>query len=68
MNLKQRYGNMVWDCSGTEEFASNTVSLDDTRVLAEIIARVLDAMPLTDQQRLDIIDPSGIWEIVKEPK
>ena len=68
MKLKQRYSNMVWDCSSMEEFASNTVPLDDSRVLAEIIARVLDAMPLTDQQRLDIIDPGSIWEIVKETK
>jgi hypothetical protein len=68
MNLKQRYGNMVWNCGSIEEFAGDTVPLGDTRVLAELIGRVLDAMPLTDQQKLDIIDPSSIWEVVEEMK
>jgi hypothetical protein len=68
MNLKQRYGNRVWDCASTEDFVCNFVTLDDSRVLAEIIARMLDAMPLTDQQKLDIIDPHGVWEIVEEAK
>jgi hypothetical protein len=50
-----------------EDLLPNGVE-DRTHKLAEIVARMLEAMPLTNQQRLDIIDPYSNWEIVKEPK
>jgi hypothetical protein len=69
MNLKHRYANRVWEDACTEDLARNYLSNDDpTRDIADIVARMLDAMPLTDQQKLDIIDPCSVWEIVKEPK
>jgi hypothetical protein len=68
MNLKQRYGNMVWEDASTKDLVRNYLSNDDPRDVADIVARMLDAMPLTDQQKMDIIDPYSVWEIVEEPK
>lgn len=72
MNLKQKkYGNQVWECESTEDLMRVCVSHETdnaVRELSEIIARMLDAMPLTDQQKLDIIEPYSKWEIVKEAK
>ena len=70
MILKQKYGNQVWECEGTEDLMRGCVSHETCNAvqdLSDIIARMLDAMPLTDQQRLDIIEPYSKWEIVKEP-
>jgi len=69
VNLKQRYGNMVWENAVTKDLVRNYLSNDDpTRDIADIVARMINAMPLTDQQKLDIIDPYSLWEIVEEPK
>ena len=63
MNLKHRYVNRVWEDACTEDLVRKCLFNDDTRDVADIIARMLDAMPLTDQQKLDIIDPCSVWEI-----
>jgi hypothetical protein len=68
MNLKQRYGNMAWENASTKDLVRNYLSNDDPRDVADIIARMINAMPLTDQQKMDIIDPYSLWEIVEETK
>ena len=72
MKLKQVWGNRVWDCDSTEDLVRGCVSIQsDSAVqdLADIISRMLDAMPLTEQQKLDIVSPYGPWEITTgEPK
>jgi hypothetical protein len=74
MNLKHRYYvNRVWEDAGAENLVRNrmTGDGDETQRMEDLIglvARMLDALPLTDQQKLDIIDPCSVWEIVEEPK
>lgn len=66
MKLKQVWGTRVWDCESTEDLVRECVSThSDTAVrdLSEMIARMLDAMPLTEKQKLDIVSPYGPWEI-----
>jgi hypothetical protein len=70
MKIKRKYQNEVFFYKTTEDLIKNLVYINEghSRVVLTIIARMLDAMPLTDQQKLDIIDPCGVWEIVEEPK
>jgi hypothetical protein len=73
MNLKHRYVNRVWKDAGAENLARNRLAGDGDETqrmedLIGLVARMLDAMPLTDQQKMDIIDPYSVWEIVEEPK
>jgi hypothetical protein len=73
MNLKHRYVNRVWEDAGAENLIRSRITGDgdETQRMEDLlgfIARMLDAMPLTDQQKLDIIDPCSVWEIVEEPK
>jgi len=70
MLIKQVHGNYTTDFGRSEDLIRDTVSVDtDSAVqqLSEIVGRMLDAMVLTDQQRLDIIDPYG-WEIIPEAR
>jgi hypothetical protein len=73
MNLKHRYVNRVWEDAGAENLARNRMAGDGDETqrmedLIGLVARMLDALPLTDQQKLDIIDPCSVWEIVEETK
>jgi hypothetical protein len=69
MLLKHRYRSQVWQCDSTEHLIQGCVSADTETALQDIfgiIGRMLDKMPLTDQQKLDLVDPYGGWEIVEE--
>jgi hypothetical protein len=68
MKIKRKYENEVFSYKTTEDLIQNLVYINEghNRVVLTIIARMLDAMPLTDQQKLDIVAP--YWEIVEETK
>ena len=69
MDLKHRHDHRVWKNASTKALVQS--ALDDwteecqARELGDILARLIDALPLTDKQKLDIITPYSGWEIVK---
>jgi hypothetical protein len=70
MKLKQKWGSTVWEPSDSAELIRGTISgepEDAIKDLSDIIGRMLDAMPLTEQNRLEIVDPY-MWDIVKVTK
>jgi hypothetical protein len=70
MKIKQRYGGVVFEPRDTAHMVYGLISCETPtaiRELSEILGRMLDAMPLTDQQKLDIVEPYG-WEIVEGGK
>lgn len=71
MILKNIYNpDREWEVGDTEQLISGLLPHEEeykTFALAGIVARMLDAMKISDQQRLDIIYPYSGWE-VKEAK
>jgi len=66
MKLKEKWGTRVWDCDSTPELVRGVIAYElgsAVPELAEIVGRMLDTMALTDQQKLDIIQPYSMWEI-----
>ena len=66
MKLRQGYSNVIWEEVCTEDLIHKFVPFDDPREVAGLIARLIDAMPLTDQQKLDIIAPYTSWKVMEE--
>jgi hypothetical protein len=74
MKLKQKRGTQTWDAQ-TVTFLGNAISnvvshenIDDyerIETLVGVVARLIDHMDLSDQQKLDIIEPYSNWELDK---
>jgi len=74
MKLKEKWGTRTWD-TGTAELLVRSVITDhydhehsedrSIEYLAKMFGRLLDHMDLSDQQKLDIIEPYSDWELDK---
>lgn len=74
MNLKETWGNKVWERATTECLIQHRFSDADggqveelqeqVRILKRIVANIIDNIGLTDQQKLDMIEIYG-WELIK---
>ncbi len=65
MILKEKWGSCVWKVEDTVDLIEGSVSFEvESRLeqLTEIIARMIDRMGLSDQEKLDLIDPHSAWE------
>jgi hypothetical protein len=65
MRLKDKIANIRVEIDNTEHLINFCRSSDSDLWTCELIARMIDAMGLTDQQKLDLIDPRSEWEIEK---
>lgn len=74
MNLKELWGNKVWENATTEQVITYKLSEADggqveemseqIRMLRDMLARFMEESKLTDQQKLYIIGIYG-WELVE---
>jgi hypothetical protein len=68
MILKEKWGSRVWEVEDTVDLIKGSVSFEaEYRLeqLTEIIARMIDRMGLSDQEKFDLIDPHSAWEIAE---
>lgn len=74
MNLKEVWGTKVWNRATTECLIQDRLSdasggqieelQEQIRILKEIIANIIDSMPVSDKKKLEIVALYG-WELVE---
>jgi hypothetical protein len=66
MRLKSKYyNNRSHEVLTTKDLVDVCRPSDSDPWTCALIARMIDTMNLTDQQKLDLIDPHSEWEIEK---
>lgn len=65
MKLKSKYYNQSHEVLTTKGLIDFCRPYDSDPWICELVARMIDTMNLTDQQKLDLISPHSEWEIVK---
>jgi hypothetical protein len=67
MKLRSTYNPTVeWTVETSEDLIRSVMDNEDiSDAMVGVLGRLLDALPLTDQQKLTIVNPYSVWEVVQ---